>query len=387
MDLLRLVLARQPMAKLVFLPRLLESERFISIRMKTVNTKSRIEGEDYESQCAREGEIFPNAMVSVDEPYLLYRSIFLLQPAAVKHFSKYPFGYKDFWYALSTGVPEIWDTAFEWLPWDISLLKDYNSLYELPWNDDLRSRFQSFFSGRDLERLDRQGKELIAPLIGLSGLSYSGEFLASYIAGSVRRLLDGKVVLTRIPEVENLLNRIGTQEKFSSSISGMWKYYAKVYAEAGYLYRIIKDLNETTDHDDWAVDVALQVANEELLVYLSEHAYSPRLSRSYTLGDNVKITRQFVERVRRILANERIQKEKLFSQDMLLSYQIIAGDILNIRVGESLRKKVGNPGPVKREHFEYEPRSLQALVVYDPRYMKRNATFRSEAFRRGLVFE
>lgn len=108
MDLARLVLARQSAARLVSLPRLIVSERFLKT-WREVNKLPipRARGIPFIKEAAANGDLCPESQIYYLLHHLINRSAFLCSPQMFGYFSEISVENFDFWYAISTGIPEI----------------------------------------------------------------------------------------------------------------------------------------------------------------------------------------------------------------------------------------------------------------------------------------
>lgn len=121
MDLLRLVMARQPLDKLDTLRRLVSNWKFIYLRLITVNRKTESDFAElvqyardvklwfqYFMYCCYQGELSSSARKMVPAKLLLERALFLRQWGAFFYFFKYSaYNSRVLWKALKSDNPEI----------------------------------------------------------------------------------------------------------------------------------------------------------------------------------------------------------------------------------------------------------------------------------------
>lgn len=108
MDLLSLVLAKQPLQRLLLLPRLLRQRRFLLLRSVAVNGRT-LESDNvknYILTCTKSGELTTESEKMVSPEQICYRAAFLHNEGVYKMYcgsTKTP----DVWMGLATGVPRI----------------------------------------------------------------------------------------------------------------------------------------------------------------------------------------------------------------------------------------------------------------------------------------
>lgn len=108
MDLLSLVLAKQPLQKLLLLPRLLRQKKFLFIRSSSVNREPFLSTDVnlYIKICTMEGELSTESIKLASAEQVCYRAVFL-HNAAVYRLYYGSANIQDVWTGLATGVPEI----------------------------------------------------------------------------------------------------------------------------------------------------------------------------------------------------------------------------------------------------------------------------------------
>ena len=386
MDLLRLVLARQPLAKLKQLPVLLRSTRFLQTRLVTVNKPNGIFLEShYDMECLSDGELFPEAASIGSPKHLCNRAVFLLNAETLKYFSAQIDGL-DFWYAISTGDREIIEIAFEWLDRDPRSLETFNDLESIPWTDELRNLFRmrsDLITGYFNVSVNA---EKIATLMGFLELPLPvKEPQWHYFVGycKYRLLREGGSTLEKNHDIEAKIPESGHAVN-PMQVQAQWNTKTTFFIRSGYLYPLITQ--ENNDYR-WAdiLNMAFLYASEKLIHYIIRNRKVLRVR--FWGYFYILIKRSYVERVKIILNDARI-KESL-PPEVVESYKIIAGYQISGIASEEARASVGNPDPdpgKRRGAFRYnaDVPSLQGIVIYDPKSMDRSNVVGSEIIRLGL---
>lgn len=390
MDLLRLVLARQPMAKLREFPVLLRDIRFLSTRVAVVNVKKTFNPEQqYREVCTLEGELFPESKGVVEKKDLCNRAIFLLNTDVLNYFSEGEQN-MDFWYALSTGNPEIQQIAFRWLDNDPYILSTCNDLESIPWTEGLREALKQ---KSDLIRKcfdHRVNMEQTVLLMGFLELAFPGfGWHWAYITGycKYKLLSQGGSTLEKDVDIEKMFSII-PQEGFiydSALLQRQWKAMVNNLVKSGYLFPVIENKNTGKEWMD-ILDSAVIYASEKLLSYIYQNRKVS--SYAYTTVPSGLPTRSFVRKVEEILNNGDLVRS--FPRHTVDRYRIIAGYKIKETVDSIIRSSVGNPDPKAKEipkkfKYPYNLPSLQSLVIYDVKSMYPQGTIFHELFRLGKV--
>lgn len=138
MDLLRLVLAKQPLDRLFDFPVLLRSGHFLRTRRLTVNVRK--EKPDYIKQCTMEGELCRFSFAYTTCQNLRNRAVFLRNAEAYRFFYNKTEEDQDIWYAVESGIPEIQAQALASISGGNAdyFLSKFNDLSAIPWTKQLK---------------------------------------------------------------------------------------------------------------------------------------------------------------------------------------------------------------------------------------------------------
>ena len=385
MDLLRLVLARQNIGRLIHLPRLLHSRKFLQIRRTIYDLPPT---DDPTRQAVNRGDLFPDAGRYSDNGMLLIRACFLQNAKIFLSFSKTNNGNLDFWYAIGTGIPAIQDEAIRILQEktkyieQLSLLQDESSI---PWTPELRSKLRDML-------LYLTGKKKLGPtlihtrIFGMLNMelpeafSIPGRHVGSgcimvYIHYRVRAILNYKSVYRPLPEVEAVL------AGYTPKLMGR-EMERSDYMRMGYLGSVVSEFGDNvSDYRKIARRVcrtALRLVNYDflrLMVTLGYDIYVRDIEA--TIENRFSISQAQVANARMCLSDPKIRG--MMSEATLLRYRIIAGEVLMAGERDLLNDFVG-PGP--RVNREGNTGSIQGIVIYNTQGLDGNGVKRYK-FARG----
>lgn len=402
MDLLRLVLAKQPLAKLVMMRKLIGNDTFLQVRMDSINRRRVPVPENgkewYLRYCTLEGELWQKSFFHVDLQLLRLRAIFLRYQGGFKQFRDYRI--RDFlmWKYLESDIPEIQARAL------VQVFLDAES-----GNHDEVKHFMSLHKDLTIIHWTPQLKQVISNVLrsSLEDIDHRVMFLAGflhlrrrhstwdefYLSGYLTSFTNGDTTETKIPECEDAIKR---------SFPGMnAQDQVNVIALSGYI--------NFSYSESWAgryaLDRGYQYARLPLLRrYISNFKRSAgsgeydRMRMLLGIGQiefnapDDYISKKLVLRVRKILDNETIVSQ--FPAKAREDYEIIAGNIslpTDNEDGTNLRVLIGN----KPEGYQFNipiksyigSTTFQASVVYDPLYSFYESTEgigRHVGYQRGL---
>lgn len=379
MDLLRLILARQPIARLLSLPTLLRSPAFGRIRDGIYNLRGK-GGQEVKSILS--GDLCYETANTIPGRLSTCRAIFLRNQDAFLHYAREDDRGLDFWYALGSGIPEIQAYALAWMSMKLKqdAREDYRMVGDIttilfgiedpstiPWNTTLYSQF------KNLVQIAMKGPYgRLGFLCGVAGIDLSLDSRSTldyinrrdYLIQRVRTALDYREIFTREATVYNFL-----YSHDAVYISTMEKTNIHLHVRMGYFHQIMEKIDDTNSPDliIHVVNEALDTICYPLLESLTWGNYTKGLEQlGRSVGGNTHITsRKDAENARKCLDNPAIVK--LMSQKMVNIYRVIAGDIFEDVVESPYRQVSGNPG----KNFNGIPSSasIESAVIYDPNWV------------------
>lgn len=354
MDLLRLVMAQQPMAKLETLGRLVTSPKFKKMWYGSRNIEPRDLGRPIQEVATYHGELSPESQIYMHTMLLNFRAIFLLSASSYNYFSDIGSNANSFWNAIATGIPEIQARALLIMEGTTGrgYLLEINETAEIPWTPALRSEIIALLAPQlqDIENLiDEEYMNSLNRLMAALGMNQvkfleRGDF--TYKVESIRRILNYKPEMRRNREVEQI------EEVIAAMIYG------------GYYYGVLR----TTLYPE-VVSTAFDAYAYELLHhYVYKRGYATIVGLPREGYQRRVVSRAEIISIRRILGDVRVRS--IMNPELLNIYRVLAGEIVEERVPNSYRFIVSNPGPVTTvfpSQYEYKralTRSTQGLVVY-----------------------
>lgn len=217
MDLLRLVLSRQPLQKLLQLPRLLRSPVFQGVRTELVGRG--IPGNDFVRSLSRSGELSSEAEKYCSVQEILYRSIFLLEVGAYVEYVGMAEEEFDLPLALLSGIPWIQAAALaKFITNDERLLKSNPDTIgdivppfqaqKINWTSPLRNIVIDIIFPQRL--VHGQVDVFIFGYLDIKlpeGRKWNLDNYV-YFAGAAARILQGKASWDRVPLLENLFHHL-----------------------------------------------------------------------------------------------------------------------------------------------------------------------------------
>ena len=386
MDLLRLVLARQPMVKLVLLPRLLHSRKFLQERRRIYDLPPT---DDFRRQAVNHGDLFPDAGRYSDNGMLLIRACFLQSSQIFLNFSPLNRGNLDFWYAIGTGIPAIQNEAIRILSENtnyigqLDILEDESSI---PWTPELRSKLQDMLNYFMHEK--KMGSGIIPTgIFGMMDIELPARFyeekyfssgsIIAYIHYRVRAILNYKNVYRRFSEVEVVFLKY-----VPMLIKRKLERYD--YIRMGYLAPVIFEFNVDVNVEMKAKGIcgaALRLVNYDLLqlmITLGHHIYAQNIQ--VVIEKRFSISRTQVINARKCLDEPKIRG--MMGPGTLLGFRTVAGEMLSPMERNDLNDLVG-PGP-QILGGEGNQGSIQDIVIYDLRALEGNG-IRRYKFARGIA--
>ena len=366
MDLLRLVLARQPVAKLTTFQKLLQSRLFVQTRAQIYDLPP---GDPVKTSVLA-GDLCPGAEEIVEHGMLLIRACFLRSSALFLHYSWANRGSLDFWYALGTGIPEIQNEAFRVMMDSPAYAFQLNSIEDeasIPWTSDLKVRFRGL-----LERLRKTKgilSEISSQVWGIAEIKLTAEQFQKldsadaidYLAAWVRSILKYEITTEIVPEVELLLN--------TNKINITSYVYAKMCIKMGYLHHLMPyiiglNLDEVTK----IVAAAFWAVNYSVLLLVANSGASVIVRNvNNDLATPYSVTVKQAEDARKCLQTPQILQ--MMGPDLVEYYRIIAGEIFHSDFESSYRMTAGNPGPTTTNVPDDRSISIQGIVIYDPEWI------------------
>lgn len=405
MDLARLVLARQPIAKLNTLSRLIQSSRFqlTWIVVHGLNSADTTTNSVILELSTTFGELSTESITYVPVDYIIYRSIFLREWRAFQYFSNYESGgYNypppEFWYGLESGIPEI--QAFvlangymnlnqdvqkfmhqvrgmigvksefgaqENYPMDsprdfqrYRFLRDLGDSSKIPWTPKIKEILRDFV--RRLTELSRlRLDDVNDDLVRIEGALQIPRTFDKYETRSVTYKVEFiKSILGYMPSLE--------KNEEADRIYNIPPAYGPrtVPLVSGYYFPLIEGLNNGTYKDPVAVlEAAFNLFAYDLIHYL---IYTMRFQGiiTDTRSVNMRIGLREVLCARRCLSDNIIISH--MDELLITRYRVIAGDVLeDVEAKYVDRIGVYNPGPIISERDNSVRRVVQGSVAYDPK--------------------
>lgn len=363
MDLLRLVLARQPVDSLFKMPQLLLSRRFLDIRGQVLGFPVPPRLRDCEiAYWISRGEL---SFVSDNEKESSYnlamRAIFLYHTGYFLHFFSQ---HKeiDFWMAMASGIPEIQAAALVSVEGNERQLHQYNDLTAIPWTPALakvvvqlsrRETKRSIHERMSTDKLTSYLKARFFPeSIYWQGPTNTGVMLA--VTGGQSTVDEDRRI--NVPEVD--LKELRTMTSQYDAIRAIY---------AGYLYPVLSVSRRTVRGDRGEIwTAALLHARKELIDAFSFDFANTRRHDLLTFG-SVAITPAFIERARTIL-NDPSTMQKLPTV-VWSQYWIFTGESVGKVSIDSPDAKLQVAMPYDGiEVPNWQKESLQEIVLYSPEY-------------------
>lgn len=360
MDLLRLVLARQPMARLVSLPRLLWSPRFEAVwrSLRGIHTHR---GKSLIQLATLAGDISPDSQIFAAAEDILNRTIFLRRPDMYGYFILIDQSKIDFWYALSSGIPEIQAHAIlvaGQLGMDsrLRMMHTLGDSLSIPWTQSLRAEIGNL--------LPKSGNYPgIGKIYGAAQLPLPYDFsqkerqVVSYFNGFTRSILRGGDTTEYVPEISSILGALSDENahlldedviRFGYLYRQPNIHVFQIYVEAvvGIVYTKLKEL---------ATSGAITVAQIDLNHGPLQYLYDTQMI----------LTEDVILRARRCLADKDIVG--ILLPEVVARYKVIAGYLVDDAVGADLRMATGNPGPgTQSMPVSIGETSIAGCKMFDP---------------------
>lgn len=378
MDLLRLVLSRQPLDGLERFPKLLTDKRFTLCRAQVLGYSA---SKSIWKATARSGEVSKAAIRYVQPHYILARSLFLRDTElALRLYEKV--GFIDFWSAIATGIPEIQATALsiaihsqreEGSPKRVNpdkVLENCNDLSTIPWTPRLETILRSLAS----EKYQTYDVEIFGFLE--LPLDDPKTILWSYYTGLCMKVLNFEETMERNERLDLAYLLVVMNLEASSRRQGDKKMIiAKEVIISGYLVPLLHTLRGP-DLGLYVIQYALKQASPICLREISRH--HPEKLRSFSkvvFRKRLATTEWYRRRVRQVLADEEITMNlhvdilKWYRTVVYESHEKSLGPVL-LGLGISEFDKVHG---IEKEVLvgRMRLRSLQGVSMQDPLYLYR----------------
>lgn len=359
MDLLRLVLSRQPIEKL--LPfRILNDPNFIYIRLSCNGLEwrdfvGRQKGglrESYVRFCGLNGEIC-SLSTRYQEGYLVLRRAFFLREPAIVNRLVMEGSNMNIWYGIATDVPEIQARVLGNGKYET--LGSYGDLAQIQWTPNLkrliliivnRSMDPLLKDYREFETLKAKGrlpKEATHRVLDYSFLAgYLGQIIRGNndlglycFAGQIYGKLNGSIASQQVIQFDYLYREI-TGKSLSVKTAAENSILSKLLARVGYIYCI--------KYNTWL---------------LAEYAYSPSDNDIVSTSFPPTITKDLVMRAERICtAGGVVNDYYLLLTDRQPRNQESLSSSTATKVGHYLAQPVPN--------FTVDLISRQGTIIYHP---------------------
>ena len=387
MDLLRLVLARQPASRLAVLPRLFRSRQFVALRESVHDIKHKEDDPLLNSALA--GDLSPEIHGPLSWKDILARSCFLCNWGMFQHFALEVGLNMDFWYAIGTGVPEIQDYAIEKMKITFTNVDPrhhrsfIDQLYRiedegtLPWTPELKTKIRDMVH-HIMRKVPNMLDLIPGWLYGVAEVdlkanmpnfsSYRHSSKQDYVISMVRSILDFKSANSVSKRVDKVLKKYDFETKLNA------RSEFDLYMRMGYSILIFLALENLTIYTrQMAINVvrdALGEVDYQILLYLCNHGYASEVEPQDGLGVRHKwfITREKVENARKCLDDPHIRQ--LMGPDLLTIYRTISGEVFSDSGSwNRYRIPVANPGVSVGNEISYGSISIQGIVMYDPEWL------------------
>lgn len=357
MDLLRLVMARQPLNLFVrVLPNLLQSESFRRQRAQILElpigaSVSRLE---FVRICTQKGELSEEAPRFQRLRYLIARALFLASVESYTYFSSFDPTKLDLWTALESGIPAIQAVALASVVthhFTSGILTQYNDLKSIPWTNRLYTVMQIIVQKRILNLAPTELSQKEGILVGFLGLSPKNlKDDLSVIAGKATLFsyMNPKIN-KRSPELDALYQDRQIVPNTKGGIfleAGYWPPFNVSQNEPDATHRILQ-------YGAYPLIWNLQVPGAEVDVT--------------DLG--VPVTRSRYNLINNILEDVEMSEE--INYTVLEQYRVIAG---YVEVDTSFQETANaaylvnrySSHPASMYIFHTPPVSAQGLVLYNP---------------------
>lgn len=386
MDLLRLVLAKQPVVKLISLPALARNSQFLRVRNNLHGIQKSSTGNLLQDSILA-GDLAPEAFQLLQNSHNMNRAIFLGNPGLFLHFARKSSHDLDFWYALGSGVPEIQAHALAWMQLRLEneavrgqrrgedfeeLLAELVGVVDegsIPWTPKLKAQLkrivESFLEEKEVSPFEIPVISGICN-IPTAGIQYSQTQLTTYIIARVRSILNYRSSL----EFNTEINRLLTSLNVIQLVEMAHPYGEALYvvARTGYYYPLRARLTGSGGLFIMIAAAGLLAMEFDLLFYMAEAGFLRGVTvpagTPFTVP-NMNLPVRLVINIRKCLDDSRIRE--IMSPEILLAYRAISGEIFDDVVPSPIRMLVANPG---QQTGPYPVRgSIQSIVLYDARWL------------------
>lgn len=326
MDLLRLVIAHQRIAKLETLPRLLNSPIFAKVWREKWNVPPMFQYSSIMRDATMCCDIPMENCLYMGTEHLIFRAIFLRDSSLYQRLARPWTQGIEFWYALESGIPEI-------QAWAIVLMSESctNSFYDfgdvgsVPWTLELREQMSRLLVHRVPSEDHKRSHQMILGAIGKPAAQITEE----YVVETIRRLLDYKPSLKMNNSVEKFLAMV---RKKSPDLD-----IDVLIILGDYYFPLLARLRCV----DTRIDI-FKLAFSAFAYPLLHHIVHTLKFRVKVDCDNVRslIIRRDVVWIRACLDDPEIRG--CMKGFILDSYRILSGEIMP--GNETIRRGVANPG-------------------------------------------
>lgn len=403
MDLLRLVLARQPVDSLIRFPFLLRSRKFLLTRITVLGNRE-VNTENYLDSTIADGELTSLSVVKVGRIPAQARAIFLRNPGSYRHFVETDPIEIDLWLALGSGIPEIQATALsrfrgqfpDEYQWEV--IAGYADLLDIPWTEQLRAATGTLLGSLTVSPPQAEPTRLkLTHLAGFLGVAVDFSkirdyiYIGEYFTGTVLNRLQGKEVTEKDEDIEKIARQL-----YVSSADTVKIYMAtgipKTAVSCGYLYPLIEiaKKNKSFHGIPELYNQAALYGSETMLWELRNR---DRDFNEEVFAESHRVTRNHVRRYIAILESKRLDLLKRLVNMLLICTGVDVEE--NYKAIYLVRLNVAIPSwglpSSNRVMTRGRSRSIQSAVYYAPdivlkemRYGTRLPLMYREAYKRGL---
>lgn len=403
MDLLRLVMARQPIGRLRDLPWLIQDREFINVRRR-IHGQTR-ECDDYIRCCIRDGEIFPGAelIYSCNDRFRA-RAAFLRDEMLFRHFWEVSAEVEDgFWYTISSDHPGIQDAAIKLvkISYDTGIYSEkdvaeviiaFEDLLEIQWSEQLREEILPLVKIAVSRQLPLRGPswkvDFLLGFFGLETPTRIGIDASAYlIMGRLAWITQGKSTWDYNRKCEEAINSFRTSRGDARVVEAL--------IGSGYLCPLLGKLKKGNSESAYITKIsymtwfAIKHANHSVLRWLQGNGlifpagsgrYVSFPHKDYIPGT---VSRRMALRIREIRDNQ-----LLLPLTTVDEYRILAGEIFTAAdEQEERRVSCANPAPgsAVKQYFNLELDHCSVLYDFDfaQRYSADSYNLATVCYRQG----
>lgn len=350
MDLLRLVLCRQPLMSLFRFKKLLGSPAFIRTRIERVNPRGygKQSDENYIRLCSAQGEITSVSYLYISMEDIRARSVFLRDAKSYRYY--YDSGAESdigFWSAMASGILDIQVTALTMITLNPNATRILYGCYDpwtIPWTDQLAAevvRLISTHAGKD-------DLSFLKGFLGVQSSPTSGSW-NEYIRGRIMFKFKGRETWIEDAEIEALLTVWPNEDKLRMWNTDINNYsdlaVAFLKIETGYLANLNKYLTSDDPNDSALPELRGTAVGHCCIGAMKLLLQGINVDVSFQGYD---IDEKMESRVRVVLEDQNLVyliSQTSNGEETLADYRVIAGEVTSDIISPLLRRGVGNPGP------------------------------------------